>query len=121
MLQALEAAASGLPVADAVRHELQGARLPEIAERENALEDGLQTDIVPFLRQEVHLEEVLIGLALDVDEVRKGQKRADLAEARALLLARGECASVHGAFCSDPWVTGGPDGWRTKRKRKKFA
>src|ERR1019366_7326975 len=68
MLEALEAAASGLPVADAVRHELQGARLPKVAEREDALEDGLQTDILPFLRQAVHLEKVLVRLALGGDE-----------------------------------------------------
>src|SRR5664280_2566914 len=70
--------------------------LPNLIDvQRKSYEDFLQMDLLPFLRQEIHLEEVLVGLALDVDEVRERQERADLAEGRALFRARCERAWVH--------------------------
>ena len=84
VLEALEPAALALPVADRVLDELQLAGAPEVRERENAREHGLEPRLVPLLGEQVHLQETLVRPALDVDQVRKIHERADLREVLSL-------------------------------------
>ena len=88
-----EPAALALPVADRVLDELQLAGSAEVREREDAREDGLQARLVPLLGEQVHLQETLVGPALDVDQVRKIHERADLRE--VLPLVRRQPTSCH--------------------------
>src|SRR6185437_5390630 len=46
----------------------------------NAFEDALQTRIVAFARQQVHLQEPLVGLLLNLDQVRNGDRSLNLRE-----------------------------------------
>ena len=59
MRKAFEPSAARLPLADAVRDEFERARLPKITEREDALEDGLQADVVT------------LALAADIDALHQ--------------------------------------------------
>jgi hypothetical protein len=80
VFEPLQAPALALPVADRVLHELELAGSAEIRERKDAREDGLEPGVLALFRQEVHLQEALVGPALDVDQVRKIHERADLRE-----------------------------------------
>jgi len=57
-------------LADLVAHELEGALPAEVADREDALEGPLETDAGALLGLHVLLQELLVGLHLDVDQVR---------------------------------------------------
>ena len=70
MVQALQVAALALPVADGVVDELQLAEAAKIGDREYALEHALEPGVVALLRQQVHLQEPLVGFFLDLDQVR---------------------------------------------------
>ena len=70
MLEALEVAALTLPVADLVLDILERGGLTEIRDREDRREYGLQADVVTLLRNQVHLEKAVVGLTLDLDEIR---------------------------------------------------
>ena len=66
--------------AEAVLDEVQHV-VPVVAlDREDALEDALQADVGPLLRRNVLLEELLVGLGLDLDLVGRGQDGPELAE-----------------------------------------
>ena len=67
VLQALQPPALALPVPDRVLDELQLASPAEVGERKHARKDGLEPRLVPLLGEQVHLEEPLVGAALDVD------------------------------------------------------
>jgi hypothetical protein len=84
VMQAGEAAALALPVADRVLDELERRVLPEVADREHRLEDRLQAGVFAFRRQAVHLQEPLVRLLLNLDQVRDRDGRLDLAEVDAL-------------------------------------
>ncbi|MCP3994846.1 MAG: hypothetical protein GY722_07255 [bacterium] len=84
VLKTLERAALALPIADRVLHEIERARFPEIREREDAGEDRLQPMAAPFLREEIHLQETFVRPALNVDQIRDRQRRADFREVFAL-------------------------------------
>src|SRR5207244_10961242 len=70
VVQPLELAALALPVADRVLDELERRVLAEVADREDRLEYRLETRILPLARQTIHLQETLVGLLLDLDQVR---------------------------------------------------
>jgi hypothetical protein len=80
VLQALQAAALALPVADRVANELQLAGAAEVGEREDAREDGLETRGLALLGQQVHLQEPLVGAALHVDQIGKIHEGTNLRE-----------------------------------------
>ena len=84
VLQALELAALALPVADRVLDELERRVLPEVADREDRLEHGLQTGVLALGGQPVHLQEAFVGLLLDLDQVRDRNRRLDLRKIDAL-------------------------------------
>jgi hypothetical protein len=73
-----------VPVADRVLDELQRGVLAEIRDREDRLEDGLQTDVVTLGRQGVHLQEPIVGLLLDLDQVGNRNRGPNLGKVDAL-------------------------------------
>src|SRR5262249_40141510 len=78
VVQAGQLAALALPVADRILDELERRVLPEVANREDGLEDRLQAGVLALRGEPVHLQEPLIRLPLDLDEVRNGNRRLDL-------------------------------------------
>src|SRR5688572_19638183 len=80
MLEAFELSALAFPVADGVADEVERAGFPEIAEGENAREDALKTGVLALLGEEVHLQEAVVGLSLDVDQIRQRHIAANLGE-----------------------------------------
>ena len=80
MVQPLQVAALALPVADGVVDELELAQPAEIRDREDAVEHALQADVFPLAGQQVHLQEALVGILLDLDQVRDRDRRLDPGE-----------------------------------------
>jgi hypothetical protein len=70
VMQAGEAAALALPVADRILDELERRVLAEIADRKHGLEHRLQAGVLALRGQPVHLQEPLVRLLLDLDQVR---------------------------------------------------
>jgi len=73
-----------LPQRDRVLDELERRVLAEVADREDRLEHRLQTRVLALTRQTVHLQEALVGLLLDLDQVRNRNGRLDLRKIDAL-------------------------------------
>ena len=84
VMQPLQLAALALPVADRVLDELERRVLAEVADREDRLEHRLQTRVLALARQTVHLQEALVGLLLDLDQVRDRNGRLDFRKVDAL-------------------------------------
>jgi len=63
-----------------VADELQRRRLVEVADREHRLEHTLKAEVLTLLRRDVRLEELLVGLLLDVDEIGNVDDLRDLGE-----------------------------------------
>ena len=77
VVQSLQLAALALPVADGVLDELERRVLAEIADRKHRLEHRLQPGVFTLGRQPVHLQKTLVGLLLNLDQVRNGNRRLD--------------------------------------------
>src|SRR5882762_4353962 len=84
VMEPLQLAALALPVADRILDELERRVLAEVADREDRLEHRLETRVLALARQTVHLQEALVGLFLDLDQVRNRNGRLDLREIDAL-------------------------------------
>ena len=84
MVQALQVAALAFPVADRVVHEFELRQFAEILDRKHGGEDGLQTAVIALARQQVHLQEALIGLPLDFDQVRNLNRALNFREIETL-------------------------------------
>ena len=84
VVQPLQLAALALPVADRILDELERRVLAEVADREDRLEHRLQTRVLALARQTVHLQEALVGLLLDLDQVRDRNGRLDFRKIDAL-------------------------------------
>ena len=84
VMEALQLPALALPVPDRVLDELEGRILPEIADGKHRLEHRLQAGVLALARQTVHLQETLVGLFLDLDQVRDRNGRFDFREIDAL-------------------------------------
>jgi hypothetical protein len=70
-----------LRLLERVVDEDQLARAIEITNRKDATEDALQAHVLPHTRLDVRLQELLVGLHLNVDEVRNIDDAIDLSEA----------------------------------------
>src|SRR5262249_49845108 len=84
VMQSLQVAALALPVADRVIDEFEVAHAAEVRDREYRVEHRLQTDILALVRQQVHLQETLVRLLLNLDEVRNRDRSLDLREINSL-------------------------------------
>ena len=73
-----------------VAHEIEDCALGEVLDRKDRPEHLLQTDVLPPVVQDVHLEEVIVGAALHLDEVRHPDDLRNAPEAHAHTLTAGE-------------------------------
>ena len=90
-----------------VAHEFELRALGEIADREDRSEDLLQPDIGALFGAFAHLQEVIVGAFLDLDQVRHRRNLGDASKALAdaLLAGEGYCHA-----CSSLWAAAGrPD------------
>ena len=79
-----------LGLLELVAHELQLGALREVHDREDRTEDFLQADAHPIGRRHVHLQEVIVGLLLHLDQIRHLGHFGDPAECPADTLASGK-------------------------------
>src|SRR5207247_2508848 len=86
VMQAGELAALAFPVADRILDEFERRVLPEIAYREDGLEDRLQSGVLALARQTIHLQEALVRFLLDLDQVRDRNRRLDFRKIDALAI-----------------------------------
>ena len=91
MLEALEVSAFALPVADLVLDIFERRRLAKIRYRKDRRKHRLQTDVIAFLRDQVHLQEPVVRFALDLDKIWDLCRRIDLGKIHTL--GRLACAS----------------------------
>ncbi len=93
VLDPLEPAALAFPGPDGIAEELELGGLLEIGYREDVLEGGLEADLLPLFGQKVHLEILVVGRHLDIQEVGHGEDRLDLREVDPLKISI--CFFVH--------------------------
>ena len=84
VVQAAQMAALALPVADRVVDEIQLRKPAKILDRKHGGEDGLQARVFALARQQIHLQKALIGLLLNVDQVRDLDSGLDFGKVQAL-------------------------------------
>src|SRR5580704_3849675 len=70
MVQTLQVSALALPIADRVIDKFELAQSTKIGDREDAFENALEPGIVALARQQIHLQESLVGFLLHLDQVR---------------------------------------------------
>ena len=80
VLDPLEPAALALPGPDRIAEELELRRLLEVGDGEDVLQRGLEAGVLALLGEELHLEELGVGLRLDVQKVGHREDRLDLRE-----------------------------------------
>ena len=83
VVQAAQMAALALPVADGVIDEIELRKPAEILDRKHGGEHRLQSRILALARQQIHLQEALIGFFLHVNQVGNLDRRLDLGEVQA--------------------------------------
>src|SRR6185369_8998202 len=66
VVQPFELAALALPVADRVLDELELRGLAKVSNREHRSEHGLKSGVLPFSRKQIHLQEPVIRLSLNL-------------------------------------------------------
>jgi hypothetical protein len=119
VVQALQATALALPVADRILDEFQRGILAEVADREHRLEDRLQAGVFAFGGQAVHLEEALIRPLLDLDQVGYRDDRLDLREVDTLAVdVLGQALHARTNLRSDRGDRAGHDGRTTRAPRR---
>src|ERR1039457_3208177 len=84
IVQAFQIAALALPVADRIIDELQLADAAEIGNREYRTENRLQARIFPFVGKQVHLQETLVRILLNLDQVRNRDRSLDFGKIDSL-------------------------------------
>src|SRR5262249_45729601 len=73
-----------------IAHEFEPRTVGKILDREHGLEDFLQADAGPALRQNAHLQKLVVGGLLHLDEVRHRRDLGNAPEALANTLAARE-------------------------------
>ncbi len=73
-----------LPIANGIIHELELADTAKIGDGKNGVENSLQARVVPFIREQVHLEEALVGTLLHLDQIRDRDGRLDFRKINSL-------------------------------------
>ena len=84
VVQAAQMAALALPVADGVVDEIELRKSAEILDRKYGREHGLQAGIFALARQQIHLQKALIGLLLNVNQVRNLDRGLDFGKVQTL-------------------------------------
>src|ERR1700686_4682039 len=70
VFQAFEISAFALPVADLIFDKVERGRFAKIGNRKYRLEHRLQTRALTLFRQHVHLQKTVVGLALNLNQIR---------------------------------------------------
>src|SRR5438270_5255461 len=78
VVQSLQTAALALPVTDGIVDERQFAEAPEVGYREYRFENALKPWVIALVRQKIHLQKALVGLLLDLDQVRDRDRSLNL-------------------------------------------
>jgi hypothetical protein len=84
VVQAFQVAALALPVADRVVHELELRHLAEILDRKHRSEHRLKPAVLALARQQIHLQEALIGLHLHFNQVGNLDRALNFGEIQPL-------------------------------------
>jgi len=77
IFHALQTTALAFPVADGIAEKLQLGGFLEIGYGKDILEGGLEAHIFPLLGQQVHLQELIVGLPLNLEKVGQLKDRLD--------------------------------------------
>src|SRR5690606_368723 len=78
VFEAFEITALTLPVSDLVFDKFERGGFAKIRNRKDRRKDRLKSDAAAFLRDQIHLQEPLVGFALHLDKVRDARRRVDL-------------------------------------------
>src|SRR5262249_30542191 len=100
VVQPLQVAALALPVADGIVHEFELRHFAEIPDRKHAGEHRLKTAVLALARQQIHLQEALIGLHLDFNQVGNLNRALDFREIQPLTFPDVLIAVRHAWFTS---------------------
>src|ERR1700683_825482 len=100
VVQTAQMAALALPVANGVVDKVQLRQPAKILNREDRGEDRLQTGIFTLARQLIHLQKTLIGLFLNVNQVRDLDSGLDFGEIKTLPLPRRTISITHSDYLS---------------------
>ncbi len=84
VVQSLEVAALAFPVTDRIIDKFQLAHAAEIGNREYRRKHRLQTYVVALIRQQVHLQKLLVGIALDFDQIRDRYRSFNLGKINSI-------------------------------------
>jgi hypothetical protein len=84
VMQSLQIAALAFPVADRIVDEFQLADAAEIGNRKYRREHRLQADVVALIRQQIHLQKLLVRIALDFDQIRNRNRSFDLGKINSI-------------------------------------
>src|SRR5579864_841895 len=84
MMQPFQVAALALPVADRVVDKFQLAHAAKIGDRKDRVENRLQPRVFPLVGKQVHLQEPLVRLLLNLDQVRNRNRGLDLGKVHSL-------------------------------------
>jgi hypothetical protein len=95
MVQPFQVAALAFPISDGVIDEIQLRKSAEILNRKHGAEDGLEACVFALARQQIHLQESLIGIALNFDQVRDINRALDFREIQALAFTMVMIARLH--------------------------
>ena len=87
VMQPLQVAALAFPVPDRVVHEIQLREAAEILNRKHRGKDRLQAAVLALGRKQIHLQKSLIGILLNLDQVRNLNRAPDLGKIQALALS----------------------------------
>jgi len=98
VVQTLQIAALTLPVADRIIDEIELRQTAKILDRKHRAEHRLQPGILALRRQQIHLQEPLVGHALDFDQVRYLNRTLDLRKVQPLALADSMISITHFYF-----------------------
>src|SRR6202158_1567242 len=86
-MQTLEVAALAFPVSDRVVHKIQLRQAAEVLNRKHRSEYRLQAAVFALGRKQIHLQKSLIGILLNLDQVRNLNRAPDLGKIQALALS----------------------------------
>jgi hypothetical protein len=76
-MKSLQIPALALPVADSVVHKIELRQAAEVCDGKDRRKYRLQTGVIPFLREKMHLQKTAVGLPLYLDQIRDWKFRAD--------------------------------------------
>jgi hypothetical protein len=84
VIETFKPSALTLPIANLILDKIERGGAAKIRDWKDRLEDGLQSRVLAFLRQEIHLQKTVVRLALNLDQIRDSHRRRYLGKVHAL-------------------------------------